>query len=56
MSKTRRTYLIAWIAILAVLLAELIGEIAERATRGKRRPNREYSIENGEFLRREHEK
>ena len=44
------------ISILAVLLAELIGEIAERATRGNRRPNREYSIENGEFLRREHEK
>ena len=42
--------------ILAVLLAELIGEITERATRGNRRPNREYSIENGEFLRREHEK
>ena len=42
--------------ILAVLLAELIGEIAERMSRGKRRPDREYSIESGEFLRREREK
>ena len=42
--------------ILAVLLAELIGEIAERMARGKRRPDREYSIESGEFLRREREK
>lgn len=42
--------------ILAVLLAELIGEIAERIARGKRPPDREYSIESGEFLRREHEK
>ena len=42
--------------ILAVLLAELIGEIAERMVRGKRQPDREYSIENGEFLRRGREK
>ncbi len=42
--------------ILAVLLAELIGEIRERMARGKRRPDREYSIESGEFLRREREK
>ena len=42
--------------ILAVLLAELIGEIAERAARGKNRPSREYSIEQGEFLRKEREK
>ena len=42
--------------ILAVLLSELIGEIAERMARGKRRPDREYSIESGEFLRREREK
>ncbi len=39
--------------ILAVMLAELIGEIVERATRGNRRPQREYSIENGEFIRKE---
>lgn len=42
--------------ILAVLLCELVGEIAERITRGRRRPTREYSIENGEFLRREQRK
>ena len=37
--------------ILAVLLSELIGEIAERMARGRRGPDREYSIESGEFLR-----
>ena len=42
--------------ILAVLLSELIGEIAERMARGRRGPDREYSIESGEFRRREREK
>ena len=42
--------------LLAVMLAELIGEIVERMTRGKNRPRREYSIENGEFLRKERQK
>ena len=42
--------------ILAVLLSELIGEIAERMARGRRGPDREYSIESGEFLRKEREK
>jgi membrane-associated HD superfamily phosphohydrolase len=42
--------------LLAVMLAELIGEIVERMTRGSKRPNREYSIENGEFLRKERQK
>ena len=42
--------------ILAVLLSELIGEVRERMARGRRGPDREYSIESGEFLRREREK
>lgn len=37
--------------LLAVLLSELIGEIIERATRGRRRPTREFV--NGDFVRRE---
>lgn len=36
---------------LAVLLSELIGEIAERIVRGRRRPMREFK--NGEFIERE---
>ena len=42
--------------IVAVMLAELIGEIVERIARGKKRPAREYSIENGEFIGRERDK
>ncbi len=42
--------------ILAVLLAELIGEVVERMARGTKRPEREYSIRTGEFLRKEPEK
>ena len=38
--------------VLAVLLAELIGEIAERVKRGRQRPTREFV--NGDFVRREH--
>lgn len=38
--------------LLAVLLSELAGEIIERATRGRRRPTREFV--NGDFVRREH--
>ncbi len=36
--------------LLAVLLSELIGEIAERIVRGRRRPTREFV--NGDFVRR----
>ena len=39
--------------LLAVLLAELIGEAVERARRGRRRPIREYV--DGDFVRKEHE-
>ena len=39
--------------LLAVLLAELIGEAIERARRGRRRPIREYV--GGDFVRKEHE-
>ena len=35
---------------------QAISEIAERMARGRRGPDREYSIESGEFLRREREK
>ena len=37
--------------LLAVLLSELIGELVERATRGRRRPTREFV--NGDFVRRD---
>ena len=37
--------------LLAVLLSELIGELVERAARGRRRPSREFV--NGDFVRRE---
>ena len=37
--------------LLAVLLSELIGEALERATRGRRRPSREFR--GGDFVRRE---
>ena len=40
--------------IVGVLLAELVGEVIERMTRGNRRPTREYR--NGEFVREEHAK
>ena len=39
--------------VLAVLLSELIGEVIERAQRGRRRPMREFR--NGDFVRKEHE-
>ena len=39
--------------LLAVLLAELVGEAVERARRGRRRPTREFV--NGDFVRKEHE-
>ena len=38
--------------IVAVLLAELLGEIIERMKRGTRRPSREFR--NGEFVKEEH--
>ena len=38
-------------ALLAVMLSELIGELVERALRGRRRPTREFV--NGDFVRRE---
>lgn len=37
--------------LLAVLLSELVGELAERITRGRRKPTREFV--NGDFVRRE---
>ena len=37
--------------LLAVLLSELIGELLERATRGRRKPTREFR--NGDFVRKE---
>lgn len=40
--------------IVGVLLAELMGEIIERMTRGTKRPTREYR--NGEFVQEEHAK
>jgi len=39
--------------LLAVLMAELVGETTERIKRGRRRPTREFK--NGDFVRREHE-
>ena len=38
--------------LIAVLLAELMGEIIERAKRGRQRPIREFK--NGDFVRKEH--
>ena len=37
--------------LLAVLVSELVGEVAERVRRGRRRPSREFV--NGDFVRRE---
>ena len=37
--------------LLAVLISELLGEILERASRGRRKPTREFR--NGDFVRRE---
>jgi len=37
--------------LLAVLLSELVGELAERVRRGRRKPSREFV--NGDFVRRE---
>ena len=37
--------------LLAVLLSELIGELFERAKRGRQKPTREFV--NGDFVRRE---
>ena len=37
--------------LLAVLLAELIGELVERAVRGRQKPTREFV--NGDFVGRE---
>ena len=42
---------IVFSGLIAVLLAELIGEIVERATRGNRPP--EMAFENGHFERKE---
>ena len=39
--------------LIAVLLAELVGEALERASRGRRRPVREFR--GGDFVRKEHE-
>lgn len=39
--------------LIAVLLAELVGEVLERAARGRRRPVRDFK--GGEFVEREHE-
>ena len=39
------------VGLLAVLISELLGEVLERASRGRRKPTREFR--NGDFVRRE---